>query len=264
MMPTVSFAASGLKSTQTTWAPSRANSVAVALPFPQPGPTEPAPKMIAILSCKRPGMINSIRWLILRTGRRGGRPIQPDLAKLACCRLKQRPGFLAVSLLPFAVEAGGDELVAERVVVDLVEFEAAFLQFRLQRGVHVFHLGALTNRLFVDVALDDLAQVRGNTVPHALVRENPESVPHVVGQRAVLLDLVHLVNEQADKRLLEAIGDAGLHRGVGFRPGDRDRGRAERLEHRGPWRARWDTNLEAVEIIRRENWLGGRRHLAKT
>ena len=91
------------------------------------------------------------------------------LPELACCRFKQRPRFFAVALLLFAVEAGGDELVAECRVVHLVEFEAPLLQFSLQRRIHVFHLGALADRLLIDVALDDLAQIRRNALPHALV-----------------------------------------------------------------------------------------------
>src|SRR6476469_2696351 len=69
MILTVSFAASGLKSTQVTRAPSRAKRVAVAFPFPQPGPTEPAPNTIATLFCRRPGIVqvNSCWLLSLET-----------------------------------------------------------------------------------------------------------------------------------------------------------------------------------------------------
>ena len=47
MMPRVSSAAAWLMSTRNTAAPWRASNVAVALPLPQPGPTEPAPVTIA-------------------------------------------------------------------------------------------------------------------------------------------------------------------------------------------------------------------------
>ena len=53
MMPAVFSTASGLMSTAKTLAPSRAKLTAVALPFPQPGPIEPAPVTIATLSSKR-------------------------------------------------------------------------------------------------------------------------------------------------------------------------------------------------------------------
>src|SRR5206468_11299426 len=53
MMPAVSSAAAGLRSTQNTCAPSRAKQTAVALPFPHPGPIEPAPTTIAVLPLSR-------------------------------------------------------------------------------------------------------------------------------------------------------------------------------------------------------------------
>src|SRR3954453_18454541 len=53
MIPTVSCAASRFTSTQTTWAPLRANRTAVAFPLPHPGPTEPAPNRIATLPSRR-------------------------------------------------------------------------------------------------------------------------------------------------------------------------------------------------------------------
>jgi hypothetical protein len=54
----VSPAASPLRSTQTTFTPSRAKVTAVALPLPQPGPIEPAPITIATLSRKRSPMMS--------------------------------------------------------------------------------------------------------------------------------------------------------------------------------------------------------------
>src|SRR5205085_12510076 len=55
MMLAVSSAALRLTSTQNTFAPSRANVTAVALPLPQPGPIEPAPTTIATLFLRRSG-----------------------------------------------------------------------------------------------------------------------------------------------------------------------------------------------------------------
>jgi hypothetical protein len=57
--PAVSFAAPSLTSAHSTFAPSRANSTAAALPFPQPGPTDPAPTTSATLSRKRPAISSS-------------------------------------------------------------------------------------------------------------------------------------------------------------------------------------------------------------
>src|SRR5262245_41762964 len=53
MMPAVSCAAARLRSTQKTCAPSRANTTAVALPLPQPGPIDPAPMTSATLPFRR-------------------------------------------------------------------------------------------------------------------------------------------------------------------------------------------------------------------
>src|SRR5918996_813906 len=53
MVPLVSPAASRFRSIPNPWAPSRANSTAVALPLPQPGPIEPAPVISATLSLRR-------------------------------------------------------------------------------------------------------------------------------------------------------------------------------------------------------------------
>src|SRR4051794_37270202 len=55
MILAVSSAAARFMSTQNTFAPSRANVTAVALPLPQPGPIEPAPMTTATLSFRRLG-----------------------------------------------------------------------------------------------------------------------------------------------------------------------------------------------------------------
>src|SRR3954447_22172425 len=55
MMLAVSSAAERLTSTQNTFAPSRAQATAVALPLPHPGPIDPAPTIRATLSLRRSG-----------------------------------------------------------------------------------------------------------------------------------------------------------------------------------------------------------------
>src|SRR5437868_7728902 len=52
-LSTVSFSASALRSTAKTRAPSSTKRAVVARPLPQPGPTQPAPVTIAILSLSR-------------------------------------------------------------------------------------------------------------------------------------------------------------------------------------------------------------------
>jgi hypothetical protein len=54
MIACVAAAASASMSAPTTLAPSRAKSTDIALPLPQPGPTEPLPVTMATLSCRRP------------------------------------------------------------------------------------------------------------------------------------------------------------------------------------------------------------------
>src|SRR5687768_4554514 len=56
MISAVSSAAAALMSAQSTLAPSRANSTAVALPLPQPGPIDPAPPTSAVLPARRPAI----------------------------------------------------------------------------------------------------------------------------------------------------------------------------------------------------------------
>src|SRR5438132_2767732 len=67
MMFTVSSAAAEFRSTQNTCAPSRAKVTAVALPLPQPGPIEPAPTTIAVLSLSRSiDFLSRYRFLVAR------------------------------------------------------------------------------------------------------------------------------------------------------------------------------------------------------
>src|SRR5256885_15784257 len=70
MMLAVSSAAERLTSTQNTFAPSRAQATAVALPLPQPGPIDPAPTIIATLSFRRlaTGPLPSFRVLLAQVG----------------------------------------------------------------------------------------------------------------------------------------------------------------------------------------------------
>ena len=55
-LSTVSAVLAGSRSTANTLAPSSAKRTHVARPLPQPGPTLPAPVMMAMRSCRRPGM----------------------------------------------------------------------------------------------------------------------------------------------------------------------------------------------------------------
>ena len=63
MIDLVSSAAAGFKSTAKTFAPSLANNTAVALPFPQPGPMDPAPVTIATLFFNRSPIFFTLRFI---------------------------------------------------------------------------------------------------------------------------------------------------------------------------------------------------------
>src|ERR1700692_2315828 len=72
MIPTGSSAASPLRSTQNTCAPSRAKVTAVALPLPQPGPIEPAPTTKAVLPLSRSIDFSLVNLLFFACAHRGG------------------------------------------------------------------------------------------------------------------------------------------------------------------------------------------------
>src|SRR5438093_10171234 len=100
MMLTVSSAAAALRSTQNTCAPSRAKVTAVALPLPQPGPTEPAPTTIAVLPLSRP-IVFSLSFLSYSLSFAGAhdRDIGSDRISK---NIRQRPAMALDAQPPFA------------------------------------------------------------------------------------------------------------------------------------------------------------------
>ncbi len=62
MICAVSATAAGFKSSAKTFAPSRANCTAAALPFPHPGPIDPAPVTKTTLSFNRAPTTSSLRF----------------------------------------------------------------------------------------------------------------------------------------------------------------------------------------------------------
>src|SRR5437868_9922765 len=99
-MPTVSSAAAGSISTQSTFAPSRAKVTAVALPLPQPGPIEPAPTTMATFPFRRFIALSlSLFWFARAHG--GG--FSPHLMAK---NVRQRPAIAARAQPPFAGHAG--------------------------------------------------------------------------------------------------------------------------------------------------------------
>jgi hypothetical protein len=97
----------------------------------------------------------------------------------------------------------------------------------------------------------------------AAVHQEPEAVPHVVGHRAVFLDLIELRRRDQRQRILLALHDLGLQRRIDLAEIDRSGRGVERLEHRGPQRRHRHADLEALEIIRAGDRLGRRGGLAE-
>ena len=88
-------------------------------------------------------------------------------------------------------------------------------------------------------------QVGGQAAPSAAVGDEPEAVPDVVGERAVLLHLVELGDLDDRQRILLRVDDLGLQRGVDLAELQARRRGAERLEHRDAERAHRHADLEA-------------------
>ena len=59
-------------------------------------------------------------------------------------------------------------------------------------------------------------QVRRQAAPGAAIGDEPEAVPDVVGERAVLLHLVELRDLDDGQRVLLRVDDLGLQRRVDF------------------------------------------------
>jgi len=72
MIPLVSSAAVRLMSTEKTFAPPHTDNTEVALPFPHPGPTEPAPVIIPTLFFRRPVIFHISSAVISRKTKRNG------------------------------------------------------------------------------------------------------------------------------------------------------------------------------------------------
>ena len=155
--------------------------------------------------------------------------------------------------LPFhsLVEARGLQLFAERFLIDLNELHALARQIGLERLALLQDVGALIDRGLVEIFCDDVAHVGGQPVPYLGVGQEPEAIPHMVGLGEILLHFVQFGEVNDRERILLAFSDLSLQRRIDFGKIDRHRSRVERLEHRRPQRARWDADLEALEVVRR-------------
>src|ERR1041385_2012270 len=135
--------------------------------------------------------------------------------------LQYRPGLLAVLALPLLVEARGLELVTERLWIDLDELHALRGEIGLEGLILLEDVGALVDRGLVEVLRDHVAHVSRQGVPGLAVRQEPETVPHVVGFGEILLHLEQLRKEDDRERILLPLGHLGLQCRIDFREIDR-------------------------------------------
>src|SRR5215207_3391495 len=146
--------------------------------------------------------------------RRSG--VRASLGQLAGRALQNRPGLVAVLALPLSVEARLAKLVAKPSRVSLVEGHALPGEFLLKRGIQLSDVFALFLTRSIDVLGHDVAQVLRQALPRATVRQKPETVPHVICQRAVFLHLVELCGRDDRERVFLLADDSGLQRGIDF------------------------------------------------
>ncbi len=125
-------------------------------------------------------------------------------------RLQGGPGLVAELALPLRVEPGLAQRVAEQRRIDGVELQAPPGEASLQAGVELRDVHARLGGGAGELAGGDRLHVGGHGAEGARVGQQPEPVPHVVGERAVLLHLVELGRVYDGERVLLAVGDPGL------------------------------------------------------
>src|SRR3954454_13056347 len=151
----------------------------------------------------------------------GGQPS----AELAGDLLQQLPGGIAVLRAPRGVEVGLAEGGAEGLLIDVDEGQALRAEVGAQRLAEACDVGTLVERRAVDFGPDDLLEILRQHLEEPLVGEDPIAVPDMAGQRAVLLHLVEPPGLDDRERVLLALDDVGLQRGVKLVEVDRRRPR---------------------------------------
>src|SRR5689334_18813175 len=103
----------------------------------------------------------------------------------------------------------------------------------------------------------------GESRTQAPVDQEVVAVPHMVGERAVLLHLEQLRERDQRQRVLLPVDDLGLQRGVDLVEVDTGGCCPEALEQGGPHRADGDADLEALEVVGRVDRMRAARDLAE-
>src|ERR1700722_7296421 len=106
--------------------------------------------------------------------------------------LQYPPGLVAVFSLPFGEETGRAQFIAEWRQIRLVEGQTLGREFLADGRIKLFRVDPGLQRRLVDVLLHNCTHIRRQRFQSAPIGQEPITVPHVVGQRAVFLDLIEL------------------------------------------------------------------------
>src|SRR5262249_42715569 len=111
---------------------------------------------------------------------------------------------------PLLVEARLLQGLAEGGRVWLVKDHAIGRKVGLKAGVELEYVRALGDARIVDVLGHNSAEIVRDGLISALVRQKPETIPHMVCDRAILLHLEELCSVNDCKRVFLAFHDLGL------------------------------------------------------
>src|SRR4029077_12603869 len=130
--------------------------------------------------------------------------------------LQEAPRLLAIFAFPFGIKAGGTQLVTERRGIGPIKNKALRSEVLLQASIELGDIVALLETGGVDMLGHDGADIVRQVLPRALVGQEPEAVPHVIGQRTIFLHLVELRRCDDRQWIFLAIDDFRLQRRIYF------------------------------------------------
>ena len=175
-----------------------------------------------------------------------------------------RPAFGAHLFLPFLVEAGVLQLLAEwREVGRRADDHALLGQEPLGLFQQSDHVAAHIDAGLVEAVHHQVLHVLRQPGEGAWIDQRVPAVPDMAGQREILLDLEQPVGADIDQRPFLALHHAGLQRGIEFREIHRRRRGADRPPGRDDQRARRRAQFESLHVRNRVDRLRRGRHLVK-
>jgi len=164
---------------------------------------------------------------------------------------QQPPGFGSHLFLDLRIKAGLAEFLPERRDFRPGEFQALGFQRAQQRIVRDHSIGTLFQRGVGKHCFDNVAQILRQFLPGTRVEGDMVTGSLVIGDRAVFLDLIKFRRVDDDQRIFLAIGQTGLRHAVNLAEIDRDRSRAQMLEHRDRHRRDRQAQFHALKVGRR-------------